>query len=736
MIPLLFALAASVPGTIDRDNYGVPTISAPNLRSAFYQAGYAVAQDRLWQMENSRRVARGQLAEIRGASAIASDTETLKLGYTDEELGEQLDHGSGRLRQIFESYADGVNAYIAVAKMNNLLPKGYQELGFEPRPWESIDSVAIAVMMGQRFGQGGAGELRNYLAMSYLKSQKAKERLMDVMNDIAWQNDPQSTCTAAKEDEGQSKPINFPPLTAAVTESHLKELPPINLLEALPAVRLAAMEDQRDEAYAVAAPFKTGSYAIVVGKQRSATGLPMLLSAPQMGFQTPSIVQEMAIETPEFKVTGLNVPGIPGIIIGYTPHAAWGLTTGVADTQDIFVHRLSPKGYTHGSEEKPIERIERSFKVKGAADQKVIASRTHLGPVILESKGTQSIYSQASSFRDHELDGFNAIFDLYTAKTGADFLKVSEDISLGFNLFFATKSGDTGWAYCGLLPQRAQGVDPRFPTPGKPENEWKGTLSIAKHVRVLNPKSGLLINWNNKPISWWPNLDTPVWGSPFRVDCLASGLPTGAVNVRDMELAARHISRADDDTNLVFLKDLLAALKTAKLTPVEADALRYLQAWSGFFHDGEQGGTIYDEFVTQLRRQLFLPVTGSFVNDAAFNLVVQPSVIRKALEKKSNYPYLGQKTKPQALVEAYRAAIQNLSKRGAPITWRWQAPGGRFGTEIVNDLNRGTFIQIVELGSQVSGRTVNGPGVAESGPHAFDQIPLMQQWMFKRRKTY
>src|SRR5690242_16161197 len=59
--------------TILRDTYGVPHVFASTERGLFYGDGYAVAQDRLWQMERYRRDARGTLAEIEGRQAADRD---------------------------------------------------------------------------------------------------------------------------------------------------------------------------------------------------------------------------------------------------------------------------------------------------------------------------------------------------------------------------------------------------------------------------------------------------------------------------------------------------------------------------------------------------------------------------------------------------------------------------------------------------------------------------------------
>ena len=63
----------SAPVTIRRDGHGVPHISAASQDDLFIAQGYVTAQDRLWQMDASRRNANGDLAEIMGPALIPHD---------------------------------------------------------------------------------------------------------------------------------------------------------------------------------------------------------------------------------------------------------------------------------------------------------------------------------------------------------------------------------------------------------------------------------------------------------------------------------------------------------------------------------------------------------------------------------------------------------------------------------------------------------------------------------------
>src|SRR5690242_19507702 len=52
---------------VGRDKWGIPYINAPRMNDLLFAQGYVTAQDRLFQMELSRRITQGRLAEIFGA---------------------------------------------------------------------------------------------------------------------------------------------------------------------------------------------------------------------------------------------------------------------------------------------------------------------------------------------------------------------------------------------------------------------------------------------------------------------------------------------------------------------------------------------------------------------------------------------------------------------------------------------------------------------------------------------
>ncbi|MFQ5802871.1 MAG: penicillin acylase family protein, partial [Candidatus Methylomirabilales bacterium] len=142
--------------TIFRDHLGIPTIRAQATSDLFFGFGYAIAQDRLWQMDLYRRVAGGRLAEIVGdrslevrpgarlepPSVVQLDCLHRALGFSRVARAslEILSHES---RAALERYAAGVNTAVSAMQKKRCLPLEFYLLGYEPEPWAPQDSLAI-----------------------------------------------------------------------------------------------------------------------------------------------------------------------------------------------------------------------------------------------------------------------------------------------------------------------------------------------------------------------------------------------------------------------------------------------------------------------------------------------------------------------------------------------------------------------------------------------------------------
>ncbi len=721
MVPLLLLAISLIDSySIERDSFGVPLIQEPSFELAMEASGYAVAQDRIWQMELSRRLARGKLAEALGPNYVSSDREILESGYSDEELQAQFNHLSRRSRLAIESYVRGVNRYIDGISPGAI--SGFSQHQVVASHWNVLDSVAISIHLLRQFGRGGAGEIRNMAALTYLKSQKRiGDKFLDVWDDLCWFNDPKAVTTLQPEDDVlRDDHYHFYIPDRQTTINHVSHLPKTNLFELMGGLKVASLDASTLAGKTLGTPFRTGSYCVVVSPKRSTTGSPILLAAPQMGMHVPSIVHEMTIRAPGLEISGMDVPGIPGIIIGRTQNLAWGITSGVADTDDIFYYPFDGKQYKYGKRALSLHSTVCRINVKDSAPQFTTRKRTLDGPVVLQSPASKTIFAKKSSYWMHEMDSFDAWVKLWSCKDADSIERTMDHASMNFNFFYATRSGDIGWKYLGRIPKRAKGIDSRFPTPAKPEFAWKGMLKPEEMPHVRNPKSGCLFNWNNKPVSWWTNSDTPAWGEIFEVSSLQKETLRDKLSPLDLEEIPRQI--AIHDETWPYFKPYLTGWS--------------LHSFDGRKLEGSMQAASYDAFVNRLRERLFLSTTGNFLNKDYFNLILQPSVIIKALRGQTRFDYLAGKSAQEIVAE-----VMNSQTAGSPLD-PYLAPfhPDTFKTAeavLIPYSNRGSYTLIVDFQSgQIKSKSVLSPGVAETGDHSNDQSSLARSWNYKANLAF
>ena len=136
----------SAPVTVQRDTRGVPHIDAATQDDLFVAQGYVTSQDRLWQMDASRRAADGNLAEILGPQLVQNDKtqRVLQIRLMAQRVYSQMPAAE---RAILDDYARGVNLYIAQCENENTLPPEFRLLGYRPQPWTGVDSMSVGLMM-------------------------------------------------------------------------------------------------------------------------------------------------------------------------------------------------------------------------------------------------------------------------------------------------------------------------------------------------------------------------------------------------------------------------------------------------------------------------------------------------------------------------------------------------------------------------------------------------------------
>ena len=164
------------PVEVVRDRWGVPHIYAKTERDLWFAQGFVHAQDRLWQMEEARRVAAGRISEGVGEEGIEIDRLARIVGF-HRTAQVQVEHLNDDARTVLESYTSGVNAFIS--KYHNRLPMEFTLLGIKPEPWTATDTLGIGLLLGWALTNNWREELVRVGFYARLGPQRASELLPD-----------------------------------------------------------------------------------------------------------------------------------------------------------------------------------------------------------------------------------------------------------------------------------------------------------------------------------------------------------------------------------------------------------------------------------------------------------------------------------------------------------------------------------------------------------------------------
>lgn len=746
---------------IQRDQYGVPRVFAQTLHGLFVGDGYAVAEDRPWQMEKYRLDAEGRLAEVFGKKFLDHDKEVRRDSQTRQELKAQFARLSPRMREILSSYAEGVNRYYSAAQRRGTLGGEFAKHHVKPEPWSVEDTMAIGTMMALRFGGSGTDQLANEALVGYLaKKTGSQAAAREVFNGLGYENDPAAITTIGKVTEertGQTSILLSAPAVTGPDSTHPASAAFLLKLQ-------ARMNSQSvyAAAHQLGLATKWGSYCWAFAPGKTSAGHAILLGGPQMGFQTPQIAHEIQLTGAGFDVIGMGFAGVPGVLIGMNDHLAWTTTSGSSHNEDVFVEKLKPgdphQYFYRGAYHVMEHRVERIL-VKDGPPVNYDIYRTVHGPVVGWLPHHDVAYSKAVTFFGKEYGTtLVAFLGFNTARRIEDIPPLAAKISSSHNIFVATRDGDIGYWHCGFFPVYPKGVDPRFPLRGTGEDDWKGFIPFDHLPQEINPQSGVIFNWNNKPAPGWINYSVPAWGIAFRISNIRNAIAHrlqssgGKISFTEALKLAPEIGR--DNYWADWLKPgLLSASSEAgtKLSPDEVQAIHYLRYWDNRFTDGSVGQTIFHAWYEQMRRDIFGELLGGFdelggsSRQEIFDRFIDASAVYHVLAgPQSSVPlrwdFLQGRGANEVRLKALSEALAELRQKQGDDMSQWG-----YHTEWIDFkplpsipwYSRGTYIQGVEMTNPAPhGVWILPPGESENphSPHYDDQLMLASWWMFAPMK--
>ncbi|MGH9492487.1 MAG: penicillin acylase family protein [Terriglobales bacterium] len=485
--------------TVVRDAHGVPHISAGSLPDLLFAQGYVTAQDRLWQMDATRRFAAGELSEVLGKGFLRVDRQQriLQIRVVAERLAGSL---SAAERAELESYARGVNAYIQTH--GDRLPLEFRVLRYKPRPWTVEDSLLVTLSMSEALNHG---PYRTELAREAVLAKLGPELTADLYPSTSFRDHPPAAPVVADASHPPSARAG-----AATTQI------PSEFLSAL-----TNAEVSQD-------PLPPGSNNWVVSGAHTVTGKPLLSNDMHLPHQIPGVWYEAHLtlrgpgaSAPELEVAGVTLPGVPYVIAGHNARIAWGYTSLMPDVEDVYLEQFNAQGeYLTPEGWKKPERRREVIRVRSAPDETLEVVVTRHGPIITDLVPGET-RKLALQWTLYGADSIHASFlALNRAGNWQEFRQaLSSFVTPPLNVVYADVDGHIGYQAVGRLPIRATG-DGTLPVPGEDNrHEWTGYVPFEALPSVFDPPSGILATANGRITpDGYPYVLATQWGSPYRTE--------------------------------------------------------------------------------------------------------------------------------------------------------------------------------------------------------------------------
>jgi penicillin G amidase len=620
-----------------RDAYGVPAITGASDYDAWWGVGYAVAEDRLFQLELFKRAASGRLAEILGPDYLDDDLIARRDYYTTPEIQAMGRRMPPALFRRVEAYRDGINAWIAKVRSNpTLLPGEFAALGVQLNDWTAEDSLRIGVLLARTIPSDNGLELDNARAFKAIGT-KAFSKLLPLRTPGRISTVPRSEGLFPSQPGRTRKQER-----AAYKRSQ-------RFVKGLPLPPRVAASSSRPVIHVGGSYMWAVSRAKFTKKGRvKKPGPAYLFNGPQLGYSIPELFVEFELHSPGQRVRGVSAAGVPIVGIGHNADVAWGFTSGLSDEDDLYAERLAgSQGYRFKGQTRRMDCRDESFQYRtpptdlpdtigellggqagppaGSTTERIC--RTLHGPV--EARAGDRAYARRYATWGRELETIVGLSALNDAKDVRGVDRAMRGVTWNENVIAADSRGNIGYWHPGLHPLRPRNYDERLPYPGTGEAEWRGLLNRKRTPHSINPPQGYLFNWNNMPSLGWTNGDAPARERTSGKYHRSAWLRREVRALKRHPSYARH--RGVDRTNGTIAQQ--RPLFSARLKKARKRAhgrarvlLAELARWNGSYNDADSRNTvapgvaIWEEFKGQAELvafRAFKPGAGLLSNGAS-----------------------------------------------------------------------------------------------------------------------
>lgn len=545
----------SAPIEVLFDERGVPQLYAKTDADARFALGWLHASERLFQMELTRRMARGELSEIFGAMAADLDEQQRRLGFAWQNARD-LPSLDASVRTPVAQYLAGVNAWIAQAKP---LPPEFVLLGFKPRSW-TVEDVSVVGFYQSWFSLTLMDKGADYRE-AFAKLGGDASRLANAVH--AW------------------SPATVP------------------LSQAAPRMTKA-------------------SNSWLVAPAHAVSGAALHASDPHLELSSaPGLWYAVGIHSEEgLNAVGVSAPGLPAISMGHNGTVSWAFTVAPVDLVDDYNEIIegaetpTPRVRTIDGWAPVMVRAE-TILVKGEAPRIARVLRTARGPV-MSVRGDTALVLHWAGFDFPAWSVMRGVNALNTANDFESFRRVVANLgSLAVNWTFADKSGNIGYQLGAPIPIR-DGYDTFTPQWGTdPTAQWRGYRPLEERPFALNPAQGWLATTNDQVVGDGYAYTVPGFYHLTRKTRIAAILreavrgsdttgraPNGKVDAAAMTVAQRDLISG----NAVRWRALAA---NAALAAGNDSAAKSLREWDGRLSAKDVPATLWAYWWNAMPRELF-----------------------------------------------------------------------------------------------------------------------------------
>jgi penicillin amidase len=571
--------------TIERDALGVVTIAAADRADAAYALGFAHAQDRFFQMDLSRRMAAGRLAELFGD--IALDSDRLHRRHRFEAVADiVLDRQPAEHRAVLDAYTAGVNAGLETLPVR---PFEYLLLRAQPQPWVARDSLLVVYAMYLQLNdhEGTLDRQRGHLSAVLPKP------MVEFLYSFA------------------------PAWEAPIDGNIAAPAPPPSPLE-YDLRRLTAGAAAQPLARIQSAARGIGSNSWAVAGSRTASGAALIANDMHLGLGIPNTWYRVHIKFADpspSDLVGVTLPGVPNLVAGSNGHIAWGFTNSYGDYVDLVLVEPSADGREYRAHDGFRSFRHQAEKLRSASGrvETLNVLGTEWGPLLDFEFGGRRV---ALAWTAHHAEATNLRwFELERATTVEQALAIAPVIGGPVqNFLVGDRSGRIGWTLLGRLPVRGSAYDPRAPLDGTREDAgWRGWLAPEAYPRVVDPGDGQLWTANNRVVG------------DAALALIGDGSPDRGARAQQIRDGLRGLTRATPGDMLAIQLDdravYLVSTRRRLLATLDDDAVRghaaraelrgLVERWDARASITSTGYRLVRDFNANLERRTFEMLTAA-----------------------------------------------------------------------------------------------------------------------------